>query len=221
MTERYNVERINKITYPGKRKKRLNSYWCKYLAKSKIVNCLANQIEFYCINFRGSLFSRVVFEKIKISGCDFWGTTFNNCTFNNVDISETVFMSCKFKNCTFKNTKFYKTIIVNTSLNDCNNIDISSGVTILSKYPRFNIMSDELKKTLDTVKYDKNLKKCKLLFISDIKYNNLNLYLLLQYFTEKELAILLLEICQKSTRTITTYKSLKYNLKKLKKNIRI
>lgn len=213
MGQAYRIDRINLITYPGKRKKILQSCRCRYLAKSRIVNCSAKGQTFGFVNFRGSIFTKVNFEKATISGCDFWGVTFNECDFTEANISDCVFMACKFRNCTFSNTCFNYTTIVNTALNECKNIDISFGVKVLTEYPKC-ALTDELKNALSATKSDRNLKKCKLLFISDTKYNDLNLYLLLRRFTASELSHLLVEICKHSTSTITTYKKLERQLKK-------
>lgn len=213
MGQAYRIDRINLITYPGKKKKILQSCRCRYLAKSHIVNCSAKGQTFDFVNFRGSIFTNVNFEGATIKGCDFWGATFNECDFSRANISDCVFMACKFRNCNFTDTRFNYTIIVNTALNECKNIDVSFGVKVLSEYPKCTL-TDELKETLTTVKSDKNLKKCKLLFISDTKYNELNLYLLLRRFKAHELADLLLEVCKHSTSTITTYKKLERQLKK-------
>ncbi len=213
MGQAYRIDRINLITYPGKRKKILQSCRCRYLAKSHIVNCSAKGQTFDFVNFRGSIITKVNFEKATIKGCDFWGVTFNECDFTEANISDCVFMACKFRNCTFSNTHFNYTTIVNTALNECKNIDISFGVKILTEYPKCTL-TDELTDALTVVKNDRNLKKCKLLFISDTKYNELNLFLLLRRFTARELADLLLEVCKYSTSTITTYKKLERQLKK-------
>lgn len=215
MQQRYKIDRINLITYPRKKKKILKSCRCRYLAKSHIVNCSAKGQTFDFVNFRGSIFTKVNFEKTTLSGCDFWGVTFNECDFSEANISDCVFMACKFRNCTFSNTRFNYTTIVNTALNECKNIDISFGVKVLTEYPKCTL-TDELKDALSTIKSDRNLKKCKLLFISDTKYNELNLYLLLRRFTANELSRLLIEICKHSTSTITTYKKLERQLKKAK-----
>lgn len=215
MKQAYKVDRIKLITYRGQKKKIFKSCRCRYLAKSHIVNCLAKGQIFDFVNFRGSIFTKVDFESATINGCDFWGTTFNDCNFSDVNITDCVFMACKFRNCSFSNARFNYTTIVNTSLNECKKIDTSFGISVLSEYPKCTL-TDELKDVLTTVKADKNLKKCKLLFISDIKYNELNLYLLLRCFTEYELAELLLVVCKYSTSTITTYKKLEMQLKKAK-----
>lgn len=65
---------------------------------------------------------------------------------------------------------------------------------------------------------NKNFKKCKLLHISDKKYNELNLFLLQQQFTNKELTELLMQLSNHSTATITTYKKLEQQLKKIKES---
>ena len=215
MKQAYRIDRINLITYRNREKKILKSCRCRYLAKSHVVKCSAKGEVFEFINFRGSIFRKVDFKNATIKGCDFWGVTFNNCNFKGASISDCVFMACKFRNCNFSNTRFNYTTIVNTALNECKDIDTSFGVRVFAEYPKCTL-TEELKNSLNTVKTNKNLKKCKLLFISDTKYNELNIYLLLQRFTESELAGLLLEVIKHSTSTITTYKKLEKQLKKAK-----
>ena len=78
------------------------------------------------------------------------------------------------------------------------------------------LLSYNLKDVIDNLKFNKNLRKCKLLHISDKKYNELNLFLLQQRFTNKELTELLMQLSNHSTATITTYKKLERQLKKIK-----
>ena len=51
MGQAYRIDRINLITYPGNRKKILQSCRCRYLAKSHIVNCSAKGQTFDFVNF--------------------------------------------------------------------------------------------------------------------------------------------------------------------------
>lgn len=67
------IDRLKLITYKGQKKKVLRPICNRYLAKSHIVKCKANNVEFVYANFRGSIFNKVKFENCKIRGCDFWG----------------------------------------------------------------------------------------------------------------------------------------------------
>lgn len=102
--QKYKIDRTNLITYKHQKTKKVKSARCRYLAKSHIVNCDAQNQSFIYVNYRGSLFKKVKFQNCKIGGCDFWGTTFNNCDFRGANISDCVFMACKFYNCDFTDT---------------------------------------------------------------------------------------------------------------------
>lgn len=215
--QKYKIDRTNLITYKHQKPKKVKSVRCRYLAKSHIVNCNAQNQSFIYVNYRGSIFKKVKFQNCKMEGCDFWGATFNNCDFRGVNISDCVFMACKFHNCDFTNATINYTTIVNTSLTGCKNISIPPTTKIYKTYPKCDLPND-LKNVIDSLKFNKNLKKCKLLHISDKKYNELNVFLLQQRFTNKELIELLMQLTSHSTATITTYKKLERQLKKIKKS---
>lgn len=213
----YKIDRINLITYKNQRKKVVKPLRCRYLAKSHIVNCNAQNQNFTFANFRGAIFKKVKFQNCIISGCDFWGATFNDCDFKGAKISDCVFMACKFRDCDFTGATLNYTTIVNTSLSECKNIDVSVGVKLYKEYPCCTL-SKELETALKTLKFNSDLRKHKLLHISDKKYNQLNIFLLQRRFTSKELPGLLLKLGNQSTATITTYKRLERQLKKIKDN---
>lgn len=177
------IDRLKLITDKGQKKKVLRPICNRYLAKSHIVKCRANNVEFVYANFRGSIFNKVKFENCKIRGCDFWGTTFNNCDFNRTEISNCIFMACKFTNCNFSNTNINNCVIVNTSLVACRNMDSLDKTTQVYNNYLKAIMTEEIKSVLNQLN-DKNsyLRRYKLLHVSDKKYNELNLLLLQQYF---------------------------------------
>lgn len=214
MKQAYILDRINLITYRGQKKKHMLSCKCRYLAKSHVVNCDSVEQTFEFVNFRGSVFTRVKFCKVVFNGCDFWGVTFKNCIFENVKISASVLMGCIFRNCTFKDTKFQYTTIVNTSLEQIDNVVFLNGVKCYNEYPRCDL-SNELRKALEVVKKNKNLRKCKLLHLSGDRVNMLNIYLLLKHHSQNDLSGLLIELVNHSTKTITTYKKLDISLKGL------
>ena len=122
-------------------------------------------------------------------------------------------MASKLKDCNFTETEFAYSTIVNTNLSDRLDIDVSSGVILYSTYPKCD-MTPELETALETLKNNRNLKKNKLLFISDTKYNQLNLFLLQRRYRNR-LPVLLLELNNHSTAKITTYKKMERVLNKL------
>lgn len=215
MGQAYKIDRLNLITYKGQKKKVVKSLRCRYMAKSQVVNCNAQSQSFEFVNFRGSHFKNVNFQNTVFYGCDFWGTTFNGCNFQNAKFQDCVFMASKLKDCNFTETEFAYSTIVNTNLSDCLDIDVSSGVILYSTYPKCD-MTPELETALETLKNNRNLKKNKLLFISDTKYNQLNLFLLQRRYRNR-LPVLLLELNNHSTAQITTYKKMERVLNRLSK----
>lgn len=219
MGQKYKIDRINLITYKGQKKKTVKSLRCRYIAKSHIVNCNAKTQSFEFVNFRGAQFKKVSFRNATFYGCDFWGTSFNECDLQNVTFNDCVFMACKFRNCTLTGSRFAYSTVVNTNLLGCKGIDVSTGVFQYKVYPACE-MTPELEKSLELLKNDLNLKKCKVLFISDKKYNVLNLFLLQKRFRHR-LPDLLLKLTNHSTANITTYKKLERTLNKLSKPVTI
>lgn len=215
MGQAYKIDRINLITYKGQKKKTVKSLRCRYMAKSQIVNCMAQSQSFEYVNFRGSHFKKVNFENTVFSGCDFWGTVFNDCKFQNAKFQDCIFMASKFRNCDFSGATFSYSTIVNTNIDECHNIDISSGVFRYQTYPTIDVYP-ELRQALEALKDNRNLKKNKVLYISDKKYNSLNLFLLQKRFNNK-LPALLMELANHSTANITTYKKLERTLNKFLK----
>lgn len=187
------------------------------MAKSRVINANAKSQSFEFVNFRGAHFKNVNFENAVFYGCDFWGTKFHKCKFHNVKFQDCVFMACILKKCNFKGAKFSYITIVNTNLSDCANLDISSGVTQYNVYPKYNVTA-ELKTVLDILKDDYNLKKNKLLFITNKKYNDLNLFLLEQRYDRNALPNMLIKLNNRSTAKITAYKKMEKVLTKLSNN---
>ncbi len=215
MGQAYRIDRLRIITYKGQKKKEMKSLRCRYMAKSLVVNCNAQSQSFEFVNFRGSHFKNVNFKNAVFCGCDFWGTTFKDCDFQNAKFQDCVFMASILRNCSFVGTAFSNSVIVNTKPPDCLSIDKCSGVLLYSTYPKCD-MTIELNTALETLRDNRNLKKNKLLFISDTKYNQLNLFLL-QGRYHNRLPALLLELNHHSTAKITTYKKMECELNKLLK----
>ena len=215
MGQAYRIDRLRIITYKGQKKKEMKSLRCRYMAKSLVVNCNAQSQSFEFVNFRGSHFKNVNFKNAVFCGCDFWGTTFKDCDFQNAKFQDCVFMASILRNCSFVGTAFSNSVIVNTKPPDCLSIDKCSGVLLYSAYPKCD-MTIELNTALETLRDNRNLKKNKLLFISDTKYNQLNLFLL-QGRYHNRLPALLLELNHHSTAKITTYKQMECELNKLLK----
>ena len=215
MSQSYKVDRVKLMSYKSKPKKIVKNIRGRYLAKSQMVRCTATTAKFDFVNFRGSNFKKVSFKDAIIAGCDFWGSSFNDCSFENAIISDCVFMACRFKNCSFKGTVIKYSTIVNTSLKECENINLMTSVKVLNQYPKVNV-DTVLFKVLEDFKDNKHIRKNKLLHLPGAKYNHLNLYLLQTKFSKHELPKLLSLFKEKSTRSITTYKKLELELKKMR-----
>ena len=211
------MDRIVLISYKGKKKKFIKSLYDRYLAKSQFVNCDAKKKEFLYVNFRGSIFKGVNFQNSLIKGCDFWGTTFRNCDFRNVTIDGCVFMACKFYNCKFSGASIVFTTIVNTSLSACHDIKISTNSKVYKSYPQV-IISKEMQSVIDSLKINKIIRKTKILYLSDSKYNHLNLFLLYKKFSENIIVLFLSQLNYNSSRQINTYKKLELSLRNFYKN---
>lgn len=211
------MDRIVLISYKGKKKKFIKSLYDRYLAKSQFVNCDARKKEFLYVNFRGSMFKGVNFQNSLIKGCDFWGTTFRNCDFRNVTIDGCVFMACKFYNCKFSDASIVFTTIVNTSLSTCHDIKISTNSKVYKSYPQV-ILSKEMQSVIDSLKINKIIRKTKILYLSDSKYNHLNLFLLYKKFSENIIVLFLSQLNDNSSRQINTYKKLELSLRNFYKN---
>jgi len=211
----YKIDRLNLTAYKSNRRK-LRSLKYRYLAKSQIVRHNAIGTRFQFVNFRGSRFLKVRFDRAYIQGCDFWGATFKDCKFVNTTITDSVFMSCTFINCSFMNTTMDYTAVVNTEIN-FEGLSLKEKVAVLHRYPEYSITHD-LAETLAKLYEDMNLRKCKLLNISRKKYNLLNLVLLENKFPKATLAELLKKLSTISTKEITTYKKMELALLPFYKN---
>lgn len=215
MSNQYKIDRLRIISYRNQKKKILKDLRCRYLAKSQLVKCNVQSKKIIYVNFRGSHFKKVSFDKAEFFGCDFWGASFNNCSFKNAKISDCVFMACRFKNCDFTGAVFIYSNIINTGLNECKGIVVSRGIKMYKQYPKGQ-SSPELLDALEILKENLNIRKNKLLHLSGNKLNELNLFLLQKKYSLLELPRLLIQLNSRSTKNITTYKKLELELKKIK-----
>ena len=213
MGQAYKIDRLKRITYRGKKKKEIGSLSCRYLAKSRVLYCNAQSSNFTYVNFRGSHFKKVDFSTSVFKGCDFWGTFFNKCNFKNAKFIDCTIVGCVFKDCDFSGSLLSYNVIVGTNLSGCHEIDVQSSNKVYDVCPKCRI-TDELATVLERLKTNRNLKKNKMLYISDKKYNHLNLCLLQNRYHDK-LATLLAQLENKSTASITTYAKLESVLYKL------
>ena len=203
------MDRLFIISHSGRRV--LKSMRYRYLSKSILVSCKGDGKQYEYINYRGSHFSNSSFRKAVFKGCDFWGTTFKKCIFTEALFQDCVFQACRFKNCDFSGAIIQYSAIVNTNTEQCKDIITEKNTIILKKYPEVDV-SKRLMKTLDFLKQNKDLRKTKVLWISDKKPNYLNLFLLLRKYTDSQIVSYLEQLTGKEAKLLTTYGSLNSRL---------
>lgn len=212
------VDRLYIIGHSVRRKLKSMNY--RYLAKSIFSNCKGVDISFNYVNYRGAHFSRCFFDNVIFLGCDFWGTSFRKCKFRNVTFQDTVFMGCKFKECVFLNVNVHYSAIVNTNTQECDNIIFDQNTIILKQYPQISV-TDELMTSLNKIKANKELRKTKVFWISDQKYNALNLFLLMKKYSEKQITTYVGSLTDGEIAKLSTFGSIKSMLHKMVKKGKI
>ncbi len=208
------IDRIYLISSAGKR--RLKSMRFRYISKSIFANCKGDGETFEYINFRGSHFTKSSFKKAKFKGCDFWGTTFKKCKFSDAIFEDCVLQGCKFEDCDFTGTEIKYSAISCTNTAECKGISADTTTIILNIYPEVKI-SEILLETLEELKSNKDLRKTKVLWISDNKVNRLNIYLLKRKYSDEQLVGYLSQLTNKEIKSLITYGSLSFRLRKFVK----
>lgn len=209
-----NVDRLFLISSSAKR--RIQPMKFRYISKSVFVNCKGDDVSFDYVNFRGAHFSKSSFKKTVFKGCDFLGTTFNKCNFDNALFQDCVFQGCKFKNCDFTGASIQYSAIVNTNTDECQGLNPEFTTIVLNIYPEVEL-SESLLKSLEVLKDNKTLRTTKVLWISDKKTNNLNLFLLKRKYSDIQIQEYLKQLSGKEIRLLTTYGSLSFGLRKFVK----
>ncbi len=204
--------KIDRLTIISNKRciKQMRPICCRYLAKSRVYNCKAQRIDISYANFRGSQFSDVKFEECTIWGCDFYGTIFSKCSFDQSVFTACNFVSCVFKNCSVNQSTIKDSTIVTTSVHGS---FIIQNDRIMSQFPKCEIDYD-LYCALESLHGDMNLRKHKLLFLGENKYNDLTISLMQQKYG-LSLSRRLFNLSNCSTRNITTIKKLENILSKL------
>lgn len=78
-------------------------------------------------------------------------------------------------------------------------------------------LSEPLLELLETLKNNETLRKTKILWISDKKTNNLNLFLLKKKYNDELITAYLKHLSDREIKILTTYGSLSYGLRKFTK----
>lgn len=208
------IDRLYLISSSGKRK--LKSMRFRYISKSILANCNGDNATFEYVNFRGAHVTKSSFKKSVFKGCDFWGTTFKKCKFKDTTFQDCVFQGCKFQDCDFAGSSIQYSAIVNTNLDECNGISPENTTWISNRYPDVEV-SESLLNVLEMLKSNKSLRKTKVLWISDKKCNNLNLFLLKRKYKDEQIKSYLEHLSDKEINILTTYGSLSFGLRKFTK----
>jgi hypothetical protein len=79
------------------KKKMVKSVRCRYLAKSHIINCNAQNQSFIYANFRGAIFTKVKFNNSTITGCDFWLSNIVRISSGSVSIMKGIYLVILFR----------------------------------------------------------------------------------------------------------------------------
>lgn len=209
------IDRLYIVARSGKRT--LKSMKFRYLSKSIFANCKGDNESYEYVNFRGAHFSKSSYRKAHIKGCDFWGTTFNKCKFNDTVFQNCVFQGCKFKDCDFTGAKIQYSAIVNTNTEACKGLVLDASTAFLKQYPEVECTKEFLA-ALENMKTDPDLRKTKVLWISDKKLNHLNLFLLRRKYSEHQIEEYLNQLTRRDIKMLTTYGSMNFGLNKLIKS---
>lgn len=209
------IDRLYVIARSGKRT--LKSMKFRYLSKSIFANCKGDNESYEYVNFRGAHFSRSAYRKAHFKGCDFWGTTFKKCKFNDTVFQDCVFQGCKFKDCDFTGAKIQYSAIVNTNTEECKGLVWDASTVLLKQYPEVECTKEFLA-VLENMKTDPDLRKTKVLWISDKKLNHLNLFMLRRKYSEHQIEAYLNQLTRRDIKMLTTYGSMNFGLNKLIKS---
>lgn len=155
----------------------------KFFSKSRSFKAQFINSRFNHVNFKGSIMTKCTFKQSRFVGVEFIGTNLKGSSFNKAYFEDVVFVGANLTNTNFKGAKFKNTIFINTNI-DC--ICNRSGIRVMDKYPMIDI-SDELMQAIEYSKKNDFILKYKILHLGDKKANNLNIYLLLETFEEKDL----------------------------------
>ena len=204
------IDRLYIVAHCGNRI--LKSMKFRYLSKSIFAGCKGDGQNYEYVNFRGAHFSKSTFKSSGFKGCDFWGTTFNKCKFTDALFQDCVFQGCKFKDCDFENAKIQYSAIVNTNTEVCQGMLIEKTTLVLKEYPTFE-MQPLLLASMEKLRDNTKLRKTKVLWISNMKPNYLNIYLLRRKYTETEIAKYLDNLSFKDIDKLTTYGGLSWGLR--------
>ena len=209
------IDRLYIVARSGKRT--LKSMKFRYLSKSIFANCKGDNESYEYVNFRGAHFSKSSYRKAHFKGCDFWGTTFKKCKFNDTVFQDCVFQGCKFKDCDFTGAKIQYSAIVNTNTEECKGLALDGSTVFLKQYPEVECTKEFLA-ALENMKTDPDLRKTKVLWISDKKLNHLNLFLLRRKYSEHQIEEYLNQLTRRDIKMLTTYGSMNFGLNKLIKS---
>lgn len=168
--------------------KRLNNIINKYNCKANMHNLILKNKEIRNVNFRGAIITNCNFQGTKLDGVDFIGTNLKGTNFSGANLRNVIFCGTKLTNCNFNNCTFFNVTFVNVNLKQTLNFKKSNPqIQILSSYPKLNLKQNTIY-SLKLLSEEDEIYKYHTLHIKKSKYNMLSIYLLLQKFSEQDIA---------------------------------
>lgn len=194
-----------------------------HVYKTNIHNLIYVKSFFQNVKYTASNITNCNFRNSKIIGVDYINTNLKNSEFKNSLFENVVFYSANLKGTNFLNARFQNVYFINTNTSVAKNLDINqSGINIFKGEPLIKFDEDlvlSIKKLMEIDKISKN-------YVLTTKNSNgkkINkwiVYLLMQYFSKRELIKFFQKMYKYNTnKKMFTYYSYFYSLSKCyKKN---
>lgn len=204
------VKKDRIIKFYGK----MHSLHHRYIAKSRMFNVSFKDIRILNVNFKGAIITNSSFKNAVITNCEFLGTNLSKCNFQGAKIKNCVFMGTKLKGTNFKNATFENVIFAMQNLKECKNLLLFSNTNRIVKQITKIKLLDELQKQIDIYHDLSKDKITHLLKLGEKKYNYLHISILLEHFTQEQLAFAIKNMISKRIFNIQTIFDFEKNCKK-------
>ncbi|EIT87064.1 hypothetical protein A374_02384 [Fictibacillus macauensis ZFHKF-1] len=176
----------------------------KHLYKTNIHNLIFVDSFFKNIKYTASNITACNFRNSKINGVDFINTNLKKSKFINVYFENVLFYGANIKDTDFSNATFKNVYFINTNTDQAKNLIIDQpGVYILKGSPSLKI-DDTLLQSIEKLIEIPKIKKHYVLTTKNSNGKKINywiLYLLLMYFSEKELRNAFQKMYEKNKKT--------------------
>ncbi|WP_424768728.1 pentapeptide repeat-containing protein [Paenibacillus sp. sgz302251] len=160
----------------------------KYAYQSNIYNLIYKNAVIANVNFRASSITKCNFRSATLIGVDFIYANLKKTSFKDATLKDVIFFGCKMKDVDFTNTIFDNVRFINTNFNESKNFTYNDEtMKSYSKYPMLEL-SDELTKILYDLSNDPGIYKYHTLHVNRKKVNMWIINLLLQDYTQSQLA---------------------------------